>query len=228
MGLDVYLYIKDSKTGYVKRLGMPSKKYPDLLFEIGYFRSSYNSFGINRLLNINFDTEIGKLFGFDEESEIEFKDGPKEDDYIPLCEINWQCSLDNLKELYEKMSTAEMYYYNINIGSTLSFNEMISKTEYETKTEMNNLIKKERSGPYADSDLSICGYTIMTKKLFNIMRLHVMELIKDRVYNFGLVAGLKVDDDYRYYLKCIEVMMETCKYVLTEQNPKECYLYFST
>jgi hypothetical protein len=62
MGLDVYLYhyedfakVKDSLDGMEEdpgeHINQDSQEFPEHYFKIGYFRSSYNSGGLNSILN---------------------------------------------------------------------------------------------------------------------------------------------------------------------------------
>lgn len=55
MGLDVYLYPgphvdREDDDACDTRIEIPSTRYPEHLFKIGYFRSSYNGGGVNRVL----------------------------------------------------------------------------------------------------------------------------------------------------------------------------------
>lgn len=56
-----------------RRIENNSAKYPDHLFKVGYFRSSYNDAGINRKLSNSIGKDLYWIFSREREDEYEFK-----------------------------------------------------------------------------------------------------------------------------------------------------------
>jgi hypothetical protein len=58
MGLDIYLeFGKDGEN-----IQQNSKKYPTHYFKVGYFRSSYNEWGLNRVLTKTIGKDLYYIF----------------------------------------------------------------------------------------------------------------------------------------------------------------------
>ena len=112
MGLDVYLKVGDT---YVEFL---SRKYPDHLFKIGYFRSSYNESGINYVLESRGLPTLWTVFD------------AKPGEFVP----DWEKSLERANYLLTdlKRSLKELPYTVLSIGHSPRDSEVKGPNEVLT------------------------------------------------------------------------------------------------
>ena len=219
MGLDVYLtYGKD------RGIQEDSKIYPNHYFKIGYFRSSYNDWGLNRIL----DKTIGKdlYYIFDQKDKYEFK--PKWEKCKERCiEV-----IDEFKQFIDKLG-------NVTVMSISG--PIFSMPDYKTpenEKEVTDIFLKNRNGREQDSFRSYSNrdgsFYLDGIKCFAFIRGKDC-LGKDCVY---IVYEPKFTEEeelsenaniYKDYMKSLEIVLETINYVLDfpEAERKKYKLHWS-
>jgi len=181
------------------KIELPSQKYPDHLFKIGYFRSSYNNSGFNTVMS-----EIGLPDLYD---IFNIKSG-KTYHITP----NWKESLERtnkaikaFKDFLKKPISKYQAVFCNSIDKVGSTKEALRVFEKELKEEHPFCSYSSRKGHfYLDEPLKVYG--VVSGK--NIIGDEGVYLIYEVSKEF-----------YEWYLQALEIVKETIEYVLN--NPKE-------
>ena len=202
MGLDIYLQYKK------QTISINSKKYPNHLFKIGYFRSSYNEGGINNYLRRLGFKDLYELFNYKEQK-------------IPYVKPNWIKVLQNVNQeiqdikayfALDKMSkydVTELSFFN---GETFKNSEE-ALTYFKKEILKNNGSYGSKQGHFfLDNPLSI--YAIMYGK--NCIGSPCVYVIFERELS-----------DFAFYIEALEIVQETIEYVLSQPDPDKYKLIWS-
>ena len=184
---------------------MDYTKYPDHCFKIGYFRSSYNSGGINA---------ICQQLGMPDLYDI-FK--PPEDDY--RFEPNWKLALVKCQAAIKKMQKAVENGYNILEAKANMFNSLSELPK--NAAEAVAIFEKTRK----DSTSGVEGLDFSNKdgEFFLHHPLEVLAIItgtgkyplKDTSQAVNYII---YKYDFSWYLQALEIVEETILYVLSQRG----------
>lgn len=196
---------------YEKRIEMPSEKYPDHLFKIGYFRSSYNDGGIERV----FTRMLGHnllytIFDVDEDNTFRG---------------DWHIVLDRAKDmlaewknfLKDKDNLYECYF----IGTNIFIKEPIVTSEHQAL----EIFKKE-----LHKSKNLGNYSFREGEFFLKDPLLVEAVIpgKGILASDGCYLIFKTkQENLDWYTQAVEIVLETIEYVLRQEDTENYYLYFS-
>jgi len=202
-----------------KGIEINSKKYPEHLFKIGYFRSSYNNGGFNTVMG-NF---IGKDLYYIFET-------PEEYTFSPDWKMAKARAKDMLKELKTKIKENGAYQI-----SELRHNDII----VERKEEVNNkeealkkfleIKKKHKLNKGFNNFSNYFGEFYLEEPL------KVSGIINGFGSNF-LSGGTKPvqyliyedDEGLNWYVQALEIVIETISWVLSKKDPEKYYLNWSS
>lgn len=207
LGLDEY---GDDKT-LKECIEINSHKYPDHYFKIGYFRSSYNSGGINRILS---DLGLDDLY--------HIFDHTREDEYV--FQPDWHKALKNVRKVIKQLKAKPNYRCE-----QFSWNQFINPNECtvtDTKSAMAAFLdelKREYDGGYSNSKglfhlkepLKIYGVLNGTNKTF----------FTDQIMP---CAYLIYEGENEWYTQALEIVEETINYVLSKEDKDKYYLHWSS
>jgi len=222
MGLDVYLYhyinLDNSKKkkklnldGYggdeKQQINLPSRLYPDHLFKIGYFRSSYNESGFNSVMeNLGLPT----LYDI-------FSNGANEYYVLP----DWKQSKSRAKAAIEKMKKflqTEMAKYRLTF--------IHSTNEINSRKEAWEIFKRE----IKLHEYNRTSYSNKNGTFFLRETLRVRGIIRGK--EFSSFEGVYIiydarKDDYLWYLHALEIVKETIDWVLNQKDISKYVLHWS-
>lgn len=181
------------------------EKYPDHQFKVGYFRSSYNDSGIQRILsNLGLPT-LKDVFGYDEE-------------YV--FQPNWEKSLSFIQQLRQCLSEKDGYRVQKISGNMFSTPEI--KTEQQALAAFLN---EKQGNPGINYNYSnkvgtfnfvepdkIIAYIPGTYKLLGPER--------ECVY-------VIYESDNKWYEQALEIVQETIEFVLKQEDKEKYYLHWS-
>jgi len=179
------------------KIELPSKKYPDHLFKIGYFRSSYNCNGFNNVMS-----RVGLPTLYD---IFNVKRG---DDYHILP--NWKESLERANKAIEafkaflrKPISKYQAVYCSSIDKVKSEREALKVFEEELKRNKHYSYMSRKGDFYFGKPLKVYGV-----------------IQGEGFLNEGVYLIYEVDKEfYNWYFQALEIVKETIEYVLN--NPKE-------
>ena len=196
-----------SDSGGYERIEIDHPDYPDHYCKIGYFRSSYNEGGINRILGNMGLPVLGELFEVD-----------KDEYYI---KPDWQKALSNIENLIEKFR--EKPAYRVRAVYPETFGRECPKSEAEALESFQEEIDKTGGS---------CNYNYSNGK--GEFSFHepqkVLAMIPGQsryIFNDRPCVFVVTESDNTWYLQALEIMAETCRFVLAKEDKEQYYLHWS-
>lgn len=204
---------------------MASVKHPDHYFKIGYFRSSYNETGINRVLNDLVGQDLGDIFFNDD----------KVDEYC--FRPNWEKSLEKCIEVLEKFNekTARIEGHYV---CQLRYKEFSGHPEnwpVKSASDALKVFQKELE----ENKKNACSFptyenrdgTFSFKEPMQVVAIipgTTKRLLVDEIIpTFYLIMKSAEDDGYAFYREALEIVQETIEWVLKQDDPSKYYLHWS-
>lgn len=186
----------------------PSSVYPEHLFKIGYFRSSYNDSGFERVLG---NLGVGNLsYIFDPGDQYEFRP-------------DWKRALEKtITELALLRTKPPLRCYQMRSDpKTEEINPPEAMEIYERVMDSNKM--RGYLGNFSNRD----------GDFFPVEPMKVRALIRGmtRCFFTGVlepcVNVVYEVDDNKYYEEALEIVKETCEWVLAKEDPQNYYLRWS-
>lgn len=203
LGLDLGEYGEDPRKESVQ---IDHPDYPDHYFKIGYFRSSYNEGGIEKILkNLGLPT---------------MRDIFRKDDEEYAFQPDWQKTMTSTEELIERFKVEGAY--RIKAISHNIFKD--PSTLPKSAAAALDIFKREIDrGPheynYSNSDGEFC--------------LHENEKVlafipgMDKIFRESPCIYVVTESDNTWYIQALEIVRDTCKYVLEQPDKEKYYLHWS-
>lgn len=188
-----------------KRIELPSNLYPEHYFKIGYFRSSYNPSGINRILsNYGFKT-LNDIFGNEDNEYLQKPDWSKVlkevDECIEKFKNKYPCMVEKISARSDRSIENEADAMKLFLSEV--------ERQKESKHDFNY---SNRNGEfYLSSPLEVLGIIPGINGSFG------------RQPVFYVVS--KTTNDY--YIQALEIVRETINYVLEQKDINKYYLKWS-
>lgn len=186
-----------------KEIELPSNLYPDHYFKIGYFRSSYNSSGINSVLRNYGLKTLGGLFN------------NHNDEYNQLPD--WNSALDNVNECIEQLKNV----YPCRVDKIILRNDIVDNE----RSAMELFMDEKQKNQDINREFN---YSNKQGEFFFAQPLEVLAFIpgKSNLFNQEVVYVInKSNNDY--YIQALEIVRETIKYVLEQGDINKYYLKWS-
>lgn len=215
MGLDVYLYKcknfnPDAEDQDEEKIEMPSKNYPDHIFQIGYFRSSYNESGINNLLK---NLGLGTLYDlFDADDQYRFKP-------------DWNAAKKKVSSAIAALKEKP----NLRCFD-VSWNEFMNPKDCKVTNEAEAL---EIYSVEASEEHSFDAYSNRNGIFYHKDPLEVLGLIngvkKTILSEISLPCVFVVTKgDNSWILEALSIVEETIDYVLSQEDKDDFILHWSS
>lgn len=207
-GLDEY----GSNKTYSKAVEKPSKKYPKHEFKIGYFRSSYNGSGINRILdNMGLPT-LYDIFGV-------------KDEYI--VQVNWEEALSKIiavrADFQKKLQRAEGKFRVFDVAADNMFRP---GEGVRSQKEALEIFKEELK-----KDAPFDVYGNLHGEFFRKEPIKVVALIRgsDALGQpaFYVIEERKDTTELDSYAESLEIVEETIRFVLSKRDSQNYWLHWS-
>jgi len=204
-----------------------SKQYPDHYFKVGYFRSSYNESGINKILQVRLGKRIESIFDVD----------PNEYYVNP----DWSKAISNARALRQEFAeyleengsyeVIEAKYNEFcgppNQCPIVDSNAALKAFLEEKKTHAERVEKWEK-------DQKDYNYTNRVGQFFMAEPYKMVGVIggvKKRFFvgEFLPCAYIIVENKhgFEWYLHALDIIVETCEYVLGQDDPENYILHWS-
>lgn len=202
---------------FKRRIELQSELHPDEnLFKIGYFRSSYNSGGIDRILDTNCGGKsLSWIFGVD-------------NDYC--VRPDWESSRKRAEETLEDLQNHIARYGSLKIERIDFYGSPKSKAP-ESDEEAMALVQKHIEQQVSKPD-KFGSYSSSEGWFFLDEPRPVTALIPGTSSILGktvpcLYAVFKAEDSFVFYRNALEIIIETIDYVLAQPNPEKYVLHWS-
>lgn len=223
MGLDVSLYqcetFSEDGEGF-ESVELPSQKYPDHLFCVGYWRSSYNKAGFNNVLR----TLIGKdLYDIIEEAGDSYYIRPE-----------WSEALDLARnvhaELLERLEVVGSY--RVQEISYNSFKSLKDETVSSEAAALEIFFSEINKNPNAAVGWQGKHGTFYPKgiEVFGVVEGKSSSILHGDKEAHYLVYKPRLEEGqgaYDWYVQALEIVIETIEYVLAQKDPTQYVLGWS-
>jgi len=201
LGLDKWGEDKESK----ETIELNHPDYPEHYFKIGYFRSSYNEGGIQRILrNLGLPT-LDDVFDH------------VSDEYC--FKPDWSLALTKCETLIESFKGKGNYRVQAVTGNMFRDSTITSESQaLETfMKEIENHTNSDYNYGNANGDFSFHE------------PLKVLAMIPGKTNLFGNRDCVYVvtESSNEWYIQALEIVRDTCKYVLSQENIGQYYLRWS-
>lgn len=208
LGLDEW---GDDKTGK-ESIEINSAKYPDHMFKVGYFRSSYNGGGIERILrNMGLPT-MKDIFDYDGEYHFQ---------------PDWVQSLINVKNLikdFKDKGAYRVHSVHANIfGGTKIGSEKDALDAFLTE------LKRDEEYNEKNPDREKFNYSNSVGEFSIAEPMKVLAMIPGTFSMFGERECVYVvtESDNTWYIQALEIIQETIEWVMAQENKEQYYLHWS-
>lgn len=188
---------------------MPSTKYPDHYFKVGYFRSSYNGGGINNILkNLGLPT-LYEIF-------------PHEDEYV--FRPDWAVSLALVRDLIAQLKAKP----NLRCFD-ISWNDFRNPNECEIRDEKKAmevfLNEKERNAGSSYSNIKGHFYHEEPLKVLGLV-----QGVNKMLFNEVVLPSVYVicEGENEWYINALEIVQETIEFVLSKPDSDKYFLHWSS
>lgn len=210
---------KYSGKGFIQEesIEIDSKKHPEHMFKVGYFRSSYNDGGINNVLRNEGLKCLYDIFG-----------RGREEDYC--WAPDWEESLANAKQVLSQLKEIKDRKYavtKVDLGA-IGLRENIVSSEFEALKVFEKNVESHKTSKggfnwYSSSE----GHFFLGEppKLLAAIQ-GKCDFIRSQVPCVYLVYETK-NPHLKWYYEAIEIVIETIEYVLKQDKPNEFYFHWS-
>lgn len=188
----------------VESIEMPHPDYPDHYFKIGYFRSSYNDNGIERILRNMGVPTLHDIFSVTDE-----------DYYI---QPNWETALDNVNSAIEKLK-GEPAYRVRDVGASI-----FSEPEVNSPEDAMAILKKRLQEGSLDNNYSCSDGEFMFAEPNK-----VIAFIPgfNHIFRKTPCVYVVTESDNTWYIEALEIVKSTIEYVLSKDKREQYYLHWS-
>lgn len=189
---------------------LDSKKYPEHMFKVGYFRSSYNSSGTNRVLKDLIGMDLYTIFN------------PNDDYHI---KPNWSSALISAKKAVDKLKLFKQKNGNIMAVETENPFMKLDPSAPKNNHEVLNLFLEEKKKKSAfDSYSNSKGSFFFGSPLKTLAFISGFDYLGNKTVYLVCEGD---DDNLDWYIQALEIVVETCEYVLSQEDSDKYYLHWS-
>lgn len=194
----------------VEKIENNSAKYPEHMFKIGYFRSSYNEGGINSILR-NFGLpDLQAIFEVDSEEHF--------------VQPDWKKCIERVEGVIKDLQGKGNFRIHPVFPEKLSSENLQNSPSEALDIFINQKNDDEREKKY--------NYTSKEGEFFFEKPMNVVALIpgKSRYIfqsNPCVFVVTEEEDANKWYIESLEIIKETMEYVLAQENISQYYLRWS-
>jgi hypothetical protein len=194
-----------------EKIEINSKLYPDHYFKVGYFRSSYNSGGINNILGNLGLPDLYDIFSVNEE-----------DYYI---QPHWEDCLVRTNKAIEALKKSGGYRIHKFSSNPFGGTAGLPRTEAEALDIFRSQIERDGKSPEYNYSNNKGEFFINEPiKISAIIPGIEIFLGKERECVYAITQP---KDENNWYLEALEIVKETIEYVLEQDKIEQYYLHWS-
>lgn len=201
------------------KIKINSALYPEHLFKIGYFRSSYNGAGINNVLRDRIKQDLYSIIGVSSDKYVQQPDWHK---VIANCEL----AIATFRDVVAKNPFSFM---EVSPNMFASPSELPKSGEEALEIARKTLVDREHSemmtdgfgdrhGEWYPKGLKVYGMVPGVNTFFG--KAHPTTYVIVRWEKEG-------EEPFKWYINALEIVKETAEWVLKQENPEKYYLHVS-
>jgi hypothetical protein len=200
----------------VQKIELPSACYPDHYFKIGYFRSSYNDGGINHIVE-NLTGKPGLYYVFDRKPDDEYHFRP-----------DWAAAKARALALVDEIQVrikVDGGEYRVMFKASNIFEQPGEmRKRCSSSEDAMNLFREQLRGDHKSAYYNKAGFFSFKEPL------KVSALISEigPLDQAGTYVVYDATDNTKWYLDALEIVAETCDWVLARPDVDKFYLSWSS
>jgi len=199
----------DNEASLYEKIESPSLIHPNHMFQVGYFRSSYNDGGINRILETICKKSLSDVF-------------QNLNDEMYYVKPNWENALRVVDDLITKLSN---HMKEINV--TISAIDMPATTSEKLPTSTSEALVLYIE-EFLREKLPFDGAYSNSVGLFSLKSSQrVKAFIPGIKYNRPCIFIVHEAEGLHWYIEALEIVKETIEYVLAQPDREKYYLHWS-
>ena len=216
--LDEWGDIIDSKhAGEQDQIEIDSKFDPEHMFKVGYFRSSYNGSGIDRVLH----DSIGKTLAYIFEPSGEY-----------IVQPDWKSCLQRAQEVYNEFCDFNVKNDNLSVMTVDVKPNVHWKDEMPVQpSEALQFFQKERAKHTGGWDSYSNGYGYFSLEKPMKIRAIIQGVNKDLTGIFRdrdcVFVVYENEEGNKWYETALQIVIETIEHVLSQPDPENHILHWS-
>lgn len=199
-----------------QKVELPSKKYPEHYFKIGYFRSSYNEGGINRVLSQRIGRDLGDIV-----VDLEDPENGHEGDFL----VDWTATRERAQAAHDELKAKIEAEGALRV---LTLSDVLKGTAESAEDAMQ--LYREQAATVKDRPADFVKEPLTVRAV--IHGKPGSSLLSRMLPGIGPETYLVCDDPkgLAWYLQALEIVVETCDYVLAlpESEQAKHRLYWSS
>jgi hypothetical protein len=186
----------------------PSAKYPDHYFKVGYFRSSYNESGINRVMG----NLIGKRLEdiFPESKDYEFRP-------------DWAGAKSRAESILAEFRQAIEKEGAYRVSTVSAFNSFSGPQKVDAKQALELFMQEKARHPNGGGYENLNGVFTVAEP----MQVSAAVCGVDALGTPCLHLIYKADDGLEWYAHALEIVIETCDFALAHPEKEKLYMRWS-
>lgn len=194
-----------------QKIEINSASYPDHYFKVGYFRSSYNASGINRILAAKIDTSLDEIMGASDEYCFQ----PKWQE----CKVRAQAALDKLRVANKEFPYRAMEIHADQLGP--------GRTPVTDEASALEVFREQKSRRPVEERDDFANYSSGIGEFFFGEPPVFRAFIPGQRFNTRVVWGVYEEKGAEWYEHALEIVIETCDYVLSQPDVDKYWLHWS-
>lgn len=205
-----------------EKVELNSTLYPDHMFKIGYFRSSYNDSGINRVMRNLIGIDLYDIF-----PEAKEKDAYQ-------IQPDWNAALERSQTALQKMHDLVVEGNTYKVFALDDFMFVDENTPYSERQALQAFLKEKDkwSKNKQEDKLNFDSYSNRLGTFHMADPLEVVAFIKGKKEygnkgDITYVIYKSSTEDIIWYIQAMEIVVETIKYVLGSGEPEKFAMRWS-
>ncbi len=198
----------------------PSKLHPEHLFKVGYFRSSYNHGGINYLMREHIKTDLGAIMGFADEYCFQ-----------PDWALSKQRALDAMAELRALDAKTKFRAIEIDVFNPFSAPPTVTngaEAVAAAQPVIEDAMKPGKEHPFGNDFANSTGLFLLTSQPKCLAFVAACDDFMGRnTPKIFAIVEAKPGDVFGWSIQALEIVVETCDYVLASGETNKYFLHWS-
>ncbi len=189
-------------------INLDSQKYPDHMFKIGYFRSSYNRGGIDSVMRDSCGITLSDIFGVG-------------DEYLVAPE--WEAALASAKEARAALANRDRLRAQQIGANPFAAEDLSVLHEADAIDIVREEMAKERGSFQNFSNIHGSFWLGETG-------LEIVAAVPGKGFLGRPVVYLVYEDSeegWEWYIQAMDIVIETCEWVLSQDDPSKYALHWS-
>lgn len=184
--------------------------YPDHYFKIGYFRSSYNNGGIERILR---NLDLPTMHDIFDKTDDEYEFSP-----------DWESSLWRCESAIEQFKSKGAYR-----AHSVSQNIFKESNIHSEKEAIDIFMKELEKDKMRDPGQEKYNYSNSHGEFNFAEPMKVLAMIPgtQKIFREAPCVYVVTESDNTWYLQALEIVRDTIKYVLSKEDKEKYYLRWS-